>query len=231
MKKPIIKLKDVWKVYQMGKVEVPALRGLNMEIFPGDLVAVIGSSGSGKSTCMNMVGCLDVPTKGQVLLDGKDISRMDESDLAEVRGKKIGFVFQQFNLFSTLSALDNVIFPTVFQNVSSEKRRERAEELLKMVGLGERMMHKPNEMSGGEQQRVAVARALVNDPEIILADEPTGNLDSATGKKVVEMLVKLNKEEGKTIIIVTHDANVAKVGKKIFRLLDGQIVGKDKRGR
>jgi putative ABC transport system ATP-binding protein len=224
MKKPVIELKDVWKIYKMGAVEVPALRGLNLKIYPQEFVAIIGASGSGKSTAMNMVGSLDVPTKGSVYLDGEDISHMDESDLAQVRGKKIGFIFQQFNLLSNLTALGNVMMPMIFQGVNKEKRRERAVELLELVGLGKRMHHRPKEMSGGEQQRVAIARALANDPEIILADEPTGNLDSKTGKMIMDVLVNLNKKDKKTVIIITHDVQIANVMERRVRLFDGKIV-------
>ena len=223
-KKPVIELKNVWKIYRMGDVEVPALRGLNLKIYPQEFVAIIGASGSGKSTAMNMVGSLDVPTKGSVYLDGEDISHMDESDLAQVRGKKIGFIFQQFNLLSNLTALGNVMMPMIFQGISKEERLEKAENLLKLVGLGERMTHRPKEMSGGEQQRVAIARALANDPEIILADEPTGNLDSKTGKMIMDLLVNLNKKEKKTVIIITHDTKIANVMERRVRLFDGKIV-------
>jgi putative ABC transport system ATP-binding protein len=223
-KKPVIELKNVWKIYRMGDVEVPALRGLNLKIYPQEFVAIIGASGSGKSTAMNMVGSLDIPTRGSVYLDGIDISHMDESDLAQVRGKKIGFIFQQFNLLTNLTALGNVMMPMIFQGISKEERLEKAENLLKLVGLGERMTHRPKEMSGGEQQRVAIARALANDPEIILADEPTGNLDSKTGKMIMDLLVNLNKKEKKTVIIITHDTKIANVMERRVRLFDGKIV-------
>ncbi len=219
----IIELKDVWKIYTMGDVQVPALKGVTLKINRGDFVAIMGPSGSGKSTAMNMVGCLDVPSKGSIFLDGKDISKLHESDLAQIRGKKIGFIFQKFNLINTLSSLENVTLPMVFQGIPEDKRREKALELLKIVELGERVDHKPNELSGGQQQRVAIARALANDPEVILADEPTGNLDSHTGEIIIEFLKKLNKM-GKTIIMVTHDEGLAKNAKKIAYLRDGTIV-------
>jgi putative ABC transport system ATP-binding protein len=196
-KKTVIELKDVWKIYKMGDVEVKALSGIDLTVEKGEFVSIMGPSGSGKSTSMNMIGCLDVPTKGKIFLEGKDISEMSESDLAQIRGKKIGFIFQQFNLISTLSALENVTLPMIFQNMSREERREKAKKLLEMVELGERMHHKPTELSGGQQQRVAIARSLCNDPEVILADEPTGNLDSKTGGTVMDFLKKLNREEGK----------------------------------
>ncbi len=223
MKDTMIKLDNVWKIYNMGKVKVEALRGLNLEIKKGEFVAVMGPSGSGKSTAVNMIGCLDVPTKGRVYLEHHDISKLEESDLAQIRGKKIGFIFQQFNLISTLSALENVALPMIFQNAEREERLQTGSRLLQMVELGDRANHKPTELSGGEQQRVAIARSLANNPEVILADEPTGNLDSKTGEVVIRFLEKLNKE-GKTIIMVTHDANVAKHAYRIELLKDGKIV-------
>ena len=212
------------KIYKMGEVEVPALRGLNLEIFPREFVAIMGPSGSGKSTCMHMVGCLDVPTRGKIFLDAQDISELHESDLAQIRGRKIGFIFQTFNLMPNLTALGNVMLPMAFQGVPEEKRKKRAEKLLELVGLSHRKGHKPTELSGGEQQRVAIARALANDPKVILADEPTGNLDSKTGKEVMSVLDKLNKDEGKTIIMVTHDKEVAKYAERTLNLMDGKIV-------
>ena len=227
MKDAVIRLEDVWKVYHMGKVEVQALRGLSLAIGKGEFVAIMGPSGSGKSTSVNMVGCLDVPSRGRILLDGKDISHLSESSLAQIRGKKIGFIFQQFNLIGTLTALENVMLPMAFQDVSLERRRKRAAELLQLVGLEERMHHKPGELSGGQQQRVAIALALANEPEVILADEPTGNLDSQTGKMVMDFLRKLHKERGTTIIMVTHDAYVARHADRIEHLRDGRIVKTD----
>ena len=221
--KPVIEVNDVWKIYKMGSVEVPALRGLNLKIYPKQLVVLMGRSGSGKSTAMNIIGCLDIPTTGVVKLDGNDISKMHESKLSQLRGKKIGFVFQQFNLLPHLTALENVTLPSVFQNVPEEIRIKRGTEILKSVGLANRINHRPSEMSGGESQRVAIARALIGNPEIILADEPTGNLDSKTGEKILQVLEKLNKE-GKTVIIVTHDPEIAKHSKYVFRLKDGKIV-------
>ncbi|UCD04584.1 MAG: ABC transporter ATP-binding protein [Candidatus Woesearchaeota archaeon] len=220
----MIDIEDVWKVYQMGEVEVPALRGLNLKIYPKQLVVIMGPSGSGKSTAMNIIGCLDIPTRGTVKLAGQDISKMHESELAQLRGKKIGFVFQTFNLLQHITALENVILPTIFQNVPKEQREEKAKKILESVGLGDRVNHRPSEMSGGERQRVAIARALVNDPEIVLADEPTGNLDSKTGEKILEVLENLNKE-GKTIIIVTHDPDIAKCTNNVFHLKDGKVEG------
>jgi len=219
----IIRLQDVWKIYQMGEVEVYALCGLNMEVRKGEFVAILGPSGSGKSTAMNMVGCLDIPTKGKIFLGDKNIAHLEESNLAQIRGRKIGFIFQTFNLINTLTALENVTLPMVFQGTSRDKREQRAKMLLEMVELGDRMNHKPSELSGGQQQRVAIARALSNDPEVILADEPTGNLDSKTGTNVMEFLSRLNKD-GKTIVMVTHDASKAKYADRVVYLKDGTIV-------
>ena len=227
MKNTIIKLNNVWKIYQMGEVKVEALRGLSLEILEDEFVAIMGPSGSGKSTAVNMVGCLDVPTKGKIFLDNQDISKLSESDLAQIRGKRIGFIFQQFNLIGTLSALENVALPMLFQGIDRKERLQTAQKLLTMVELGDRIHHKPAELSGGQQQRVAIARSLANDPEVVLADEPTGNLDSKTGAVVIRFLEKLNKD-GKTIILVTHDKNVAKHADRIEYLMDGKIV---KRGR
>jgi putative ABC transport system ATP-binding protein len=220
----VIELRDVWKIYKMGDVEVAALRGINIKVKKGEFVSIMGPSGSGTSTSVNMVGCLDIPSKGQIFLEGKDISELPESTLAQIRGKKIGFIFQKFNLINTLSALENVMLPMTFQNYPAEERYKRAKKLLELVELGERINHKPNELSGGQQQRVAIARSLANDPEVILADEPTGNLDSKTGNIVMDFLKKMNKEEGKTIIMVTHDDDLAKVANRIEYLKDGQIV-------
>ena len=224
MKKSIIKLEYVWKIYEMGEVEVKALQGLSLDVKEGEFLAIMGPSGSGKSTAVNMIGCLDVPTKGRIMLDQHDISKLSESDLAQIRGRKIGFIFQQFNLIPTLTAIENVALPIVFQSVEREKRTKRATELLEIVELGDRMEHKPAELSGGQQQRVAIARALANDPEVILADEPTGNLDSSTGETVMGFLQKLNRKEGKTIIMVTHDNNVAKHADRIEFLKDGRVI-------
>lgn len=222
--KPIIELRGVWKTYYMGDVRVDALRGLNLVVRKGEFLSIMGPSGSGKSTAMNMIGALDIPTKGSVLLETQDISLLSESSLAQIRGRKIGFIFQQFNLIPTLTALENVMLPMIFQDIPREKRIERARKLLKMVDLGNRTYHKPTELSGGQQQRVAIARALANNPEVVLADEPTGNLDSKTGRTVIDFLKKLHKEEGKTIIMVTHDKEVAKHAERIEYLLDGRII-------
>lgn len=221
--KEIIKLKQVTKYYKMGNNIVKALDGIDVDVQLGDFVAIMGPSGSGKSTGMNLVGSLDLPTKGNIYLDGKDISHLHESDLAQIRGKKIGFIFQSFNLIPNLTAKENVMLPMLFQNVNKADREDKAEELLKMVDLGDRMEHFPNELSGGQQQRVAIARALANDPEVILADEPTGNLDTKTGEKVMTFLENLHKK-GKTIIMVTHDPEKAtNHASTIYWLKDGRV--------
>lgn len=228
-KRTIISLKDVWKVYKMGEVYVNALQGLNFMVGEGEFVAIQGPSGSGKSTAMHLIGCLDRPTKGVIMLEGKNIAELSESELAQIRGRKIGFVFQTFNLINTLTALENVMLPMTFQNISLEKRRKKAKKLLGIVGLAERINHKPSELSGGEQQRIAIARSLANDPDVILADEPTGDLDSKTGEAVVKFLKRLNKEEGKTIVMVTHDESIAKLAQRIDYLKDGKIIKSVKR--
>ena len=224
MKTPIIKLQDVWKIYKMGEVEVNALRGVSLTINQGEFVAITGSSGSGKSTMMNLVGCLDLPTKGRIYLDNKNIAELDESDLAQIRGKKIGFIFQQFHLIPTLTALENVMLPLEFQDIKTEMARKKAAGILDRVNLDDRTEHLPAQLSGGQQQRVAIARSLANNPDVVLADEPTGNLDSVTGANVIDLLENLWKKEGKTIIMVTHDLKIASHAKRIIQLRDGQII-------
>lgn len=223
-RKPIIELRNVWKTYKMGTVEINALQGMDFSVRKEEFVAIMGPSGSGKSTAVHMIGCLDLPTKGKVYLEGCDISRMSESRLAQMRGKRIGFVFQQFNLIQTLNAIENVTLPMVFQGIPSKERIERGTKLLEMVDLGNRIYHKPTEMSGGEQQRVALARALANNPDILLADEPTGNLDTKTGELIIKLICKLHKEEKKTIVIVTHDENIARCAQRIAHIRDGKII-------
>jgi len=223
-----IRLENIWKVYQLGKVELTVLKGINLEINPGSFVTIMGPSGSGKSTLMYLIGCLDIPTRGRVFLDGKDVSKFSENELSRIRGRKIGFVFQQFNLLPNLTALENVTLPMVFQGMPEKQRVKRAEDLLSSFGLAKRRYHRPAELSGGERQRVAIARALANNPEIIVADEPTGNLDSSTGKMIMDILVNLHKKENKTIIVVTHDPNIAGYAEQIVNIRDGRIIANHK---
>ena len=218
----VIELRNVAKHYEMGENIVKALDGIDIKINKGEFVAIIGPSGSGKSTAMNLVGSLDRQTKGDIFLDKRDVSHFSESELAQFRGKKIGFIFQSFNLIPNLTAKENVTLPMIFQGIDSSEREERAAKLLGLVDLADRMDHYPNQLSGGQQQRVAIARALANDPEIILADEPTGNLDTKTGEKVMDFLKELNKK-GKTIILITHDNNLAQQADIIYYILDGKI--------
>jgi len=225
MKKTILELKDVWKTYCMKDVETNALRGVNLKIEAGQYAAIVGPSGSGKSTLMHILGCLDTPTKGKVLVDGKDVSELNDDELALIRRNKIGFVFQAYNLISSLNAVENVALPMRFSGYSKGDAFRKAKELLTRVGLEKRMNHKPNEMSGGEQQRVAIARALINEPDIILADEPTGNLDTKTGKEIFELVESLHTKTKKTLIIVTHDLNLAQRAHQEIRIKDGEIVG------
>ncbi len=222
-RKVLIHLKEVWKKYDMGEAEpLVVLKDINLEVYRGEFLAITGPSGSGKSTIVNLIGALDKPSYGQIFLKEKDIEEMSESSLAFLRGKTIGFIFQQFNLLPTLNALENVMLPMEMIDTNDKDARERARQLLESLDLGERLHHKPNQLSGGQQQRVAIARALSNNPEIILADEPTGNLDSKTGKFVIDFLVKLHKE-GKTVILITHDLELVKYAQRIVYLLDGKI--------
>ena len=222
--KAIVKLENVWKVYNMGEIEVPALKNISLEIYENEFVAIIGSSGSGKSTMMNLVGCLDKPSKGRIYLDGQNINDLDESDLSTHRGKTVGFIFQQYNLIGTLTAFNNIKLPLEFQEYSNDEADKRVNEILKIVKLEDKKKNLPSQMSGGQQQRVSIARCLVTNPKIILADEPTGALDSVTGKEVLETLSRLWKEEGKTVIMITHDLNLAKYASRIVELKDGEIV-------
>lgn len=220
----LIKLEEVWKIYKLGKTEVNSLRGVNLEIKSGDFVTIMGPSGSGKSTLLNMIGLLDIPTKGKLLLKGRDINKYSESELALLRGKTIGFVFQEFHLLSHLKAWENVELPMIFQGQSEARRKARAKELLEQVGLGHRIDHQLAELSIGERQRVAIARAFVNDPELVIADEPTGNLDSANGKNVMEILTDFHEKLGRTLLIVTHDPSVGAYGHTRIFIKDGQMV-------
>ncbi len=219
----LIQLKDVTRVYQMGDTEVRALKGISYIIKRGDLLAIMGPSGSGKSTLMNIIGCLDKPSGGKYFLEGQEISTFNKNELARMRNKKIGFVFQNFNLLSRTTALENTELPLLYSDVPSKKSREMALKALEMVGLKGRELHKTNQISGGEMQRVAIARALVNDPSLILADEPTGNLDTKTGQEIMEIFTTLNKEKGITIILVTHDPEVAEITERRVYLRDGEI--------
>jgi putative ABC transport system ATP-binding protein len=219
----MISMKGISKVYAMGHVQVEALRGIDLEIAANEYVAVVGPSGSGKSTLMNILGCLDTPTSGEYLLSGEAVGGLDRNRLAEIRNKRIGFVFQNFNLLPYASALENVELPLLFGGVGTRERHERAAAMLTRVGLEDRMEHKPTELSGGQMQRVAIARALVNDPAIVLADEPTGNLDSASGQAIVSLFRELHAA-GQTIVLITHDSGVARLASRVVRMQDGAIV-------
>lgn len=223
MEHPAIKFENVWKIYRLGKVEIPALRGLNIEIRRGEHVAIMGPSGSGKSTFLHLAGALDRPTRGRVLIEGRDPSKMSDEELSRLRNELIGFVFQTFNLIPRLTALENVMLPLAIKGVNGEERVKKAREALERVGLVHRIHHRPIELSGGEQQRVAIARAIVTNPRIILADEPTGNLDSVSAAEVVELLTKLNRDLGITLVVVTHNPEVASPAWRIVRMRDGVI--------
>ena len=223
---PVISVKNLVKTYVVGEIEVKALRGVNLEVQPGEFLAVTGQSGSGKSTFMHIVGCLDKPTAGQYFLDGEDVSRMSKDQLAVVRNKKIGFVFQGFNLLSRTTALDNVELPLLYGHspLKLAERHKKAMEVLKAVGLEQRADHHPNQLSGGQQQRVAIARSLINNPSILLADEPTGNLDTRTSIEVMDIFQRLNKERGITVLLITHEHDIAEYGTRIVQFRDGQVI-------
>jgi putative ABC transport system ATP-binding protein len=219
---PVIVARDLTKVYKMGEMEVSALCGVSLEIGRGEVVSIMGPSGSGKSTLMNILGCLDLPTEGEYILDGEAVSRLKDDQLADIRNRKVGFVFQSFNLLSRTTALANVELPLRYAGVTTG-RRDRAMQALESVGLGDRVRHRPTELSGGQQQRVAIARALVNDPAIVMADEPTGNLDSKVGREIMALLLDLNRKNGTTLIIITHDPTVAEQTQRVIRLRDGLV--------
>lgn len=223
MKNLVIKVDNLQKIYKMGDIEVKALRGVSLNIAEGEFIAIMGSSGSGKSTFMNIIGCLDKPTAGEYFLEGIDIKEKTENDLSYIRNQKIGFVFQAFNLIPRTTSLKNVELPLIYGKISSNERKERAKSMLEIVGLGERVYHLPNELSGGQKQRVAIARALANNPSIILADEPTGNLDSSSSTEIMELFRQLNSE-GKTVIIVTHERDIAEYTDRIITFKDGEII-------
>jgi putative ABC transport system ATP-binding protein len=220
----MIELENVTKIYRMGQTKVVALDDISLNIEAGEMVAIMGPSGSGKSTLMAILGCLDVPSKGVYRLEGQAVEDLSDNELAKVRSQKVGFVFQQFNLLPRTSALENVMLPLLYDGVHGKARTEKAKEALETVGLGDRIKHHPNQLSGGEQQRVAIARSLVNDPTILLADEPTGNLDTKTGEEIIGLFQKLHEEKGQTVVYVTHDAFIARHTQRIIRLVDGKII-------
>lgn len=220
---PLIDIRNMSKVYKMGDVELKALNDISIKIYPREFVAIIGPSGSGKSTLMNMIGCLDVPTSGEYYIDGREVSKFKDDELAEMRNKLIGFIFQGFNLLAKLTAVENVELPLIYQGKSKTERLEKSLKALERVGLSERIHHKPSELSGGQQQRVAIARALAGNPQLILADEPTGNLDSKSGTEVMRMLRELH-EQGNTVVLITHDNSIAMQAKRLIRIHDGEVI-------
>jgi putative ABC transport system ATP-binding protein len=220
----VVDANELTKIYRMGEVDVHALRGVSLQIERGEVVSIMGPSGSGKSTLMNILGCLDQPSSGEYYLDGQDVARMSDDQLATVRNRKVGFIFQSFNLLARSSALSNVELPMRYSPPNGKSRRQRAKEALDAVGLGDRLEHRPNELSGGQQQRVAIARALVNQPSIIMADEPTGNLDSRSGEEIMQLLLQLNRDRNVTLIIVTHDPDIASQTGRVIHIRDGQVL-------
>ncbi len=227
METPVIHIQDVTKVYQMGEIEVHALRGVALQVRSGEMIAIMGPSGSGKSTLMNVIGCLDQPTAGKYFLEGTDVGHLNDDQLAEIRNRKIGFVFQTFNLLARTSAFENVTLPLIYAGVPRAERHTRARAALEAVGLADRLAHQPTELSGGEQQRVAIARALINKPAIILADEPTGNLDSTSGAEIMAILQWLNQYSGITVVLVTHDPSIARHTSRIIHLHDGHVTNEE----
>ena len=223
MEKPLVEFKDIYKIYVMGDQEVRAIDGVSFSVYPGEFLAIIGQSGSGKSTCMNIIGCLDVPTTGTYLLNGTDVSKLNDNQLAEIRNEMLGFIFQQYNLLPKLNVLDNVKLPLMDKGLKESEQTKRAMEALERVGLADKYHHKPSQLSGGQQQRVSIARALAGSPSVILADEPTGALDSKTSKEVMAFLKELN-EQGNTIILITHDNSIAATAKRVIRIHDGKII-------
>ena len=223
MEKPLVEFKDIYKIYVMGDQEVRAIDGVSFSVYPGEFLAIIGQSGSGKSTCMNIIGCLDVPTTGTYLLNGTDVSKLNDNQLAEIRNEMLGFIFQQYNLLPKLNVLDNVKLPLMYKGLKESEQTKRAMEALERVGLADKYHHKPSQLSGGQQQRVSIARALAGSPSVILADEPTGALDSKTSKEVMAFLKELN-EQGNTIILLTHDNSIAATAKRVIRIHDGKII-------
>jgi putative ABC transport system ATP-binding protein len=223
MEKPFVEFKDIYKIYVMGDQEVRAIDGVSFSVYPGEFLAIIGQSGSGKSTCMNIIGCLDVPTTGTYLLNGTDVSKLNDNQLAEIRNEMLGFIFQQYNLLPKLNVLDNVKLPLMYKGLKESEQTKRAMEALERVGLADKYHHKPSQLSGGQQQRVSIARALAGSPSVILADEPTGALDSKTSKEVMAFLKELN-EQGNTIILITHDNSIAATAKRVIRIHDGKII-------
>ncbi len=225
---PLIEFRNLYKLYQMGETVVRAIDGISMKIMKGEFVAIVGQSGSGKSTCMNIIGCLDVPTSGDYLLEGKNVGSMRDNELAEIRNKKVGFIFQQYNLLPKLNVLENVEVSMMYAGVPKKQRIERAKEVIERVGLSDKLYNRPNQLSGGQQQRVSIARALAGRPSVILADEPTGALDSRTGREVIGLLKELHRE-GNTIVLITHDTSIASEAERIIRLADGRIIEDEKR--
>ena len=223
MEKPLVEFKDIYKIYVMGDQEVRAIDGVSFSVYPGEFLAIIGQSGSGKSTCMNIIGCLDEPTTGTYLLNGTDVSKLNDNQLAEIRNEMLGFIFQQYNLLPKLNVLDNVKLPLMYKGLKESEQTKRAMEALERVGLADKYHHKPSQLSGGQQQRVSIARALAGSPSVILADEPTGALDSKTSKEVMAFLKELN-EQGNTIILITHDNSIAATAKRVIRIHDGKII-------